>query len=80
MRPIKDPIDKKQCKGVCRVSYSCGLCYIGETGRSFNTRVKEHKADIKNERIRTSALAEHSLKTKHQLCLEDTKILAKEDL
>jgi hypothetical protein len=32
-----------------------------------------------NECIHTSALAEHSLKTKHHVCLEDTKILAKED-
>ena len=34
---------------------------------------------IKNEHIRTSALAEHSLKTRHHICLEDTKILAKEN-
>jgi hypothetical protein len=31
------------------------------------------------ERARTSALAEHSLKTKHHIRLEDTRILAKED-
>jgi hypothetical protein len=34
---------------------------------------------LKNERTHTSALAEHSLKTKHQVCLEETKILAKEN-
>ena len=79
MRPIKDLIDHRQCRGVYKVSCSCEICYTGEIGRSFNTRLKEHKADIKNERIRTSALAEHSLKTKHQLFQEDTKILAKED-
>jgi len=79
MRPIKDPIDHKQGKGVYKISCSCELCYIGETGRSFNTRLKEHKADIRNERTRTSALAEHSQKTRHQLCLENTQILAKEN-
>ena len=79
MRPIKNPIDHKQCRGGYKVSCSCELCYIGETGHSFNTSIKEHKYDIKNERIWTSTLEEHSLKTKHQLCLEDTKILAKED-
>jgi hypothetical protein len=61
------------------ISRPCGKCYIGETGCSFNTRIKEHSADIKNERNQTSALAEHSLTTKHHIRLEDTKILAKED-
>jgi hypothetical protein len=40
--------------------------------------LKEHEADIRKERTRTSTLAEHSLKTKHHVFLEDTKILAKE--
>jgi hypothetical protein len=79
MKSVKDPIDQQQGKGIYKVSCSCGKCYIGETRRSFQVRIKEHEADIRNERTRTSALAEHSLKTKHHVCLEDTKILAKED-
>jgi hypothetical protein len=79
MKSLKDPIDQQQGKGIYKVSCSCGKCYIGETGRSFHVRIKEHGADIRNECICTSALAEHSLKTKHHVCLEDTKILAKED-
>jgi predicted GIY-YIG superfamily endonuclease len=79
MRSVKDKLDQHNFKGVYRIECSCGKCYIGETGRSFNTRIKEHSADIKNERTRTSALAEHSLTTKHHIRLEDTKILAKED-
>ena len=79
MRPIKDSIDHKQGRGVYKISFSCELCYIGKNGRSFNTRLKEHKDDIRNECTRTSALAEHSQKMRHQLCLEDTKILAKEN-
>ena len=51
---------------------------IGETRRSFHTRLKEHGVDIRNERIRTSALAKHCSKTKHHIFLEDTKILARE--
>jgi hypothetical protein len=39
---------------------------------------KEHEAYIRKEHTHTSALAEHSHKTKHHVCLEDTKILAKE--
>jgi predicted GIY-YIG superfamily endonuclease len=79
MRSVKDKPDPHKGKGIYKIECSCGECYIGETGRSFQIRIKEHGADIKNERIRTSALAEHSLKTKHHVRLEDTKILAKEE-
>jgi hypothetical protein len=79
MRSVKDKLDPHKSKGIYKIECSCGKCYIGETGRSFQIRIKEHGADIKNERIRTSALAEHSLKTRHHIRLEDTKILAKEN-
>ena len=79
MKSVKDPIDHRQFKGVYRIPCSCETNYIGETGRSFQTRLKEHRADLKNGCIRTSALAEHCAKTKHQIRLEDTKIIAKED-
>jgi hypothetical protein len=57
MRSVKDPIDHRQGKGIYKVSCSCGKCYIGETGRSFKIRIKEHEPDIRNERMHTSALA-----------------------
>jgi hypothetical protein len=79
MRSVKDKPDPHKGKGIYKIECSCRECYIGETGRSFHIRIKEHGADIKNERIHTSALAEHSLKTKHHIRLEDTKILAKEE-
>jgi predicted GIY-YIG superfamily endonuclease len=79
MRSVKDKLDQHNCKGVYRIECSCGKCYIGETGRSFHTRIKEHGADIKNEWTCTSALVEHSLTMKHHVHLEDTKILARED-
>jgi hypothetical protein len=47
MRSVKDPMDHRQGKGIYKVSCSCGKCYIGETGRSFQVRIKEHEADIK---------------------------------
>ena len=62
-----------------KIDFSCGKSYIGETGRSLQKSLKEHGADIKHERLRTSALAEHSSKTKHQVRLEDAKIIARED-
>ena len=59
MRTVKDKADEQQHKGVYKVTCSCGLYYIGETGRSLKVRFKEHGADIRNQCIRTSALAEH---------------------
>ena len=79
MRSVKDDIDKHQLKGVYKIDCSCGKSYIGETGHSLQTRLKEHGADIKNGRSRTSALAEHSLKTKHHICLESASIIAREE-
>ena len=79
MRSVKDPIDHTQYRGVYKIPCSCNISYIGETGNSFHTRLKEHGADIRKERIHSLALAEHVAKTKHHIFLEDTKILSKED-
>ena len=79
MRSIKDKLECQKCKGVCKIECSCGKCYIGETSRSFQIRIKEHGAYIKNECTRSSTLTKHSLKTKHHVCLENTKILVKEN-
>lgn len=79
MRSVKDNLDHRQYNGVYKVECLCGRCFIGETCRSFQVRIKEHGADIMNEHTCTLALAEHSLTTKHHMCLGDTKILANED-
>ena len=79
MGSVKDPVDHTQFRGVYKILCSCNISYIGETGCSFHTRLKEHGTDIRKERIRSSALAEHVAKTKHHICVEDTTILAKED-
>jgi hypothetical protein len=79
LRSVKDSIDPIEHKGVYMIPCSCGKQYIGETGRSFRIRIQEHAADIKHNRTRPSALAEHSDKTKHHICIEETKILARID-
>ena len=79
MRTVKDKADEQQHKGVYKVTCSCGLYYIGETDQSLKVRLKEHGADICNQRIHTSALAEHSEKSKHHIRLEDTSLIAKEN-
>ena len=38
----------------------CEKCYIGETGRNADTRVKEHRAHARNGHPELSAVAEHA--------------------
>ena len=38
----------------------CENCYIGETGRNTDTRVKEHCAHAQNGHLELSAVAEHA--------------------
>jgi len=79
LRLVKDHVDPIEHKGFYRILCLCGKQYIGETSRSFRIRIQEHAADIKHNRTHPSALAEHSDKTKHHICIEETKILAKID-
>ena len=78
MSTVKDKIEERQQKRVYKVTCSCVLNYIGETGWSLKVRMKEHRADIRNQCICTSALAEHSEKSRHHICLEETSMLARE--
>jgi len=74
---MKDPIDPKDMKGVYIIPRSCGTPYIGEMTCSINQRINEHAADLKQGRTKSSALAEHAEKTKHHVCIEEAKVLAK---
>ncbi|KAL1447597.1 hypothetical protein WDU94_009868 [Cyamophila willieti] len=57
--------DNTKNSGVYQISCTeCNTSYIGETGRQFNTRFKEHHADFIHER-RKSLFAEHFNHTKH---------------
>jgi len=78
MKSVTDNQEQLQQKGVYMINCSCGEHYIGETGRLVRIRLKEHGADIRNERTHSSALVEHAGKTNHHICLEDTKVIANE--
>jgi hypothetical protein len=51
--------------------------YIGQTGRSIETRVKEHQRHIRIAHPEKSAVAEHSINLGHRIQLHNTSILAK---
>ena len=75
----KDLIDPKNLKGVYSVPCSCGKIYIGETGRSFGIRLREHINDISKNRSEKSGLAEHACSSSHYICIEQARLIHKED-
>lgn len=76
---VKDPINHNLQKGVYVIPCSCGKEYIGERGRYFNIRIKEHTADLRRERTSKLALAEHVHYYSHYICMEEIKLVRKED-
>ena len=76
---VKDPVNPKDMKGVYLIPCSCGTPYIGETGRSIHQRICEHAADLRHGRTKSSTLAEHADKTKHHVCIEEAKFIARVD-
>jgi hypothetical protein len=92
----KDKIDDDDKTGVvyqipCR---NCPKLYVGETGRKFGTRCKEHKIEtekMSNQKFTRatrkesqntemkSAIAEHASRENHVINWDDTKILARDD-
>jgi len=91
----KDKQDKEETTE-CVYRIPCGNCdktYVGETGRKFGVRMKEHKAEVesKSGRIFTrsqhaanlevrnkSALTDHAAQQNHVINWSESKILDKE--
>ena len=61
-------IYKIPCKG-------CDEFYIGETGRSLGTRLKEHRS----KRDNPTAVAEHCAQRLHSISEEGISVVARED-
>jgi len=73
----KDPIPEMDRTGVVyRIPCaSCEKCYIGQTGRSFSHRQKEHKAAVKSFNVTSSALAQHYIDTGHTIDWDNAAII-----
>ena len=76
---VKDPINPNLQKGVYVIPCSCDKEYIGEIGRSLNIRIKEHATDLRRDRTSKSALVEHVHSSSHYICMEEVKLVRKED-
>ncbi|XP_012148609.2 uncharacterized protein LOC105663559 [Megachile rotundata] len=72
----KDPQPQLSTPGVYKIPCSCGQVYIGETGRSVNTRLKVHERCARLGYIQ-SAVAEHQITTRHEILFDKTEVLAK---
>ena len=55
---------------------NCSWCYIGETGRAFNTQKKEH---LRNTKIaaKGSGIANHAWSNNHAIDYENASIIVK---
>ena len=69
----------KQSEVVYRVTRGdCGSQYVGETGRSLETRMVEHRQDAEGEVEKMSGLSEYLRQTMHKANFDDVEILNKE--
>ena len=73
----KDPVPREKRTGVV-YRVPCGACsetYVGQTGRTVEHRLKEHKRALVSGDTNTSALAEHAIQHSHRIAWEDTTVL-----
>ena len=84
---LKDKINKFDQPGVVYkiLCLDCTGVYIGKTGRSFNTRPKQHQRNVKPDMIaqltnedlkKKSALVKHVCLNGHQIDWQNSAILA----
>ena len=66
-----------QSSGVYELQCNCGKNYIGQTGRSVATRIKEHISSAKHKREGLSSFADHLIQTGHDITQYSAKILKK---
>ena len=69
---LKNPIPERQRKGVVAYSVPCNECsraYIGQTSRSLDHRIAEHRQALRSGNVAASALAEHVFTAGHKVDL-----------
>ena len=78
----KDPIPlEHKCNVVYKIPCdSCDKCYVGQTGRTFSQRLREHQRAVRTFDVNASVLAEHVLNEDHRIAWEDVSILDQHSL
>ena len=69
------------CGVVYKVTCSCCKKYFGETGRTIEERIKEHQADVNNEKSveKITGLSQHLRESGHAPNWKEVETLAKEN-
>ena len=75
---VKDSRQALDCRGVYSIPCSCGVKYIGETGRCIKIRIQEHKRYLRAGLLTHSAVAEHQHETGHTILFKNSQVLSKE--
>jgi hypothetical protein len=70
--PVRDAQQTKKC--VYNIPCDCGRRYIGETSRSLEVGIKEHKYNLTQGLLEKSKLAQHSYKEGHKICWNELQI------
>jgi hypothetical protein len=74
LRSVKDNLGLRT-PGVYRIPSECDKVYTGQTGRSMNTRSKEHQRHMCLEYPDKSAVVEHSVDLGHFIHFHNTSVL-----
>jgi hypothetical protein len=71
--PVRDAQEPKQW--VCSIPVDCGRCYIGETRKPVEVRIKEHKYNPTKCLLETSKLAQYAYEEGYKICCNEAKAL-----
>jgi hypothetical protein len=71
--PVRDIQQTKQC--VYSFPCDCDRCYIGETSRPLEVRIKEHKYNLTQGLLEKSKSGQHAYEEGHRLCWKEAKVL-----
>jgi hypothetical protein len=72
-RPVRDAQQTKQC--VYNIPFDCGWCYIGDTSRPLEVRIKQHKYNLTQGLLEKSKLAQPAYEEGHKICWKEAKVL-----
>ncbi|XP_041461178.1 uncharacterized protein LOC121412434 [Lytechinus variegatus] len=71
----KDKHPSNKQPGVYKIPCDCGKVYIGETGRDFDTRLKEHKTHHRRSDWDRSAIVKHAQQENHRIEWERSHLI-----
>ncbi|KAJ4426852.1 hypothetical protein ANN_26651 [Periplaneta americana] len=76
LRQVKDS-QGLRTPGIYKIPCECSEVYIGQTGRTIEDRIKEHKRNLRLYYPEKSAVAQHSIEKEHKILFYHTKVINK---